>query len=188
MQTSHSFAEAKEIAERAAAAAKEALEHGEAMAHGTSLPPRFFMFCEDFVEIINPIWAGAEERELAAMELRVRTAMRRWDGSRLWGVLLVMDVHSWRVPEDAAEQLGISSAEDLERILDEDPARIKAISEYEEALSINLETYLGNWQVLLPYSRAAGAIIWREPAALDSMELDGRFTDLLPPLPPAGDA
>ena len=143
--------------------------------------PVLFLFTEKRgVDIIGLDWDSEEEKNIGAKKIRLLALAAQLFG--LWGVMLITDNRMWHIPEDAAAQLGVPP-EELIRIWEEEPQRLKALCKPVDALFVNLETYLGDWRVSLAYDRLADKVAWHPPEVLRHCQMEGRFVNLLPPLP-----
>lgn len=139
----------------------------------------FLLFTKDRgVDMEGFLWDSDADKDAARLRMALLAIAAQPFG--LWGVLFISDVRWWQSnPEDAAEFKQQMEAGTF------DYDEFKAKSKPNEALFARLETYLGDHTATLTYHRDGNQIVWdtATKAPVTHAQVDGRFANLLPPLP-----
>lgn len=174
--------------EQAVAAVSPIIEHAQRLLERCredgDFPPTFFVFtAHRGVDIIGMSWDCPEDKDRAAMTMRVLALAAQPLG--LWGVMLITDSRLWQIDVPAIAKATGRTEEWVETRLREDPDEIRRLSKPKDCLQVWLETYLGDYRLTLVYDRLEdGRVAWHPPDVTPaSQQSEGRFANLLPPLP-----
>jgi hypothetical protein len=174
--------------EQAVEAARPLVEHAQRILEthedGDFLPTFFLFTAERGVDIIGIHYCSDDEKRRAATLMRAQAMLAVPLG--LWGVMFISDSRLWDIDACAKEQ-GVS-VELLARRIKEDPEFIRRHIKQIDCLTARLETYLGDWDVLIKYQRETDRVIWHPPQSMTARGCtsEGRMVGFLPPLPSHG--
>jgi hypothetical protein len=153
---------------------------------GDFQPVLFVFTAHRGVDVVGLHWSSPEEKDAAALATRVVALAAQPLG--LWGIMLIMDSREWEVdPGFISRVLGVSEDEAMAKLA-ERPDLVRAYVRPKDCLLVTLETYLGDYQIRLRYDRAPnGRVTWHPPLRQPAgQRCEGRFVNLLPPLPSSG--
>jgi len=149
---------------------------------GQSVPPTFVVLGEnDVFTLVPPDFGTPEEKDRAI--LAIKEIARRVPN--LIGVVSVLDCNTYAVDaKGLAAHLGMP-VDVVHAVIDKlglPPPQYHQFVKKQECLLARAETYVGDWDCMILYSRDGEQVLWQPPVEGGVTNITGRFVGLLPGL------